>query len=136
MAETLSAPRSLPLTDLSEDERLFRDAVRDFAQERVRPLVRRMDEEAAIPRELMDACFELGMRGIEIPEAHGGAGATFVMSILAVEELARVDASLAVLVDVQNALVNSALMRWGTADQKARYLPRLAAEWVGAYALS
>src|SRR5512147_197950 len=97
--------RSLPLTDLSEDEQMFRDQVRQFAEERVRPLVPAMDKEGRIPRELIDACFDLGVMGIEIPEAHGGAGATFFMSVLVVEELARVDASLAVLVDVQNTLV-------------------------------
>src|SRR5262245_48679152 len=136
MAETLTPHRSLPLTDLSEDELMFRDQVRQFAEERVRPLVSKMDQEAKIPRELIDKCFELGIMGIEIPESTGGAGATFFMSILAVEELARVDASLAVLVDVQNTLVNNALLRWGTADQKARYFPKLASQWVGAYALS
>jgi len=136
MDETLSLRRSLPLTDLSEDERLFQEAVRDFAEERVRPIVHKMDEEAAIPRAVIDACFELGVMGIEIPEAHGGAGATFFMSILAVEALARVDASLAVLVDVQNTLVNNALLRWGNAEQQARYFPKLASKWVGAYALS
>ncbi len=133
---TLTACRSLPLTDLSEDERMFRDAVREFAEEQVRPLVRRMDEEAKIPRDLIDACFDLGVMGVEIPEAHGGAGATFFMSVLAVEELSRVDASVAVLVDVQNTLVNNALLRWGTPEQQARYFPRLASRWVGAYALS
>jgi len=136
MAETLAARRSLPLTDLSEDEAMFQEAVRDFAEERVRPLVHKMDEESAIPRSLIDACFELGVMGIEIPEAHGGAGTTFFMSILAVEALARVDASLAVLVDVQNTLVNNALLRWGNAEQQARYFPKLASKWVGAYALS
>jgi butyryl-CoA dehydrogenase/short/branched chain acyl-CoA dehydrogenase len=136
MPDALSAPRSLPLTDLSDDEKSFRGLVREFAEERLRPLVRGMDEEAKIPRELIDACFQLGLMGIEIPEAHGGADATFFMSILAVEELARVDASLAVLVDVQNTLVNNALLRWGSDQQKAAYLPRLAGEWVGAYALS
>jgi len=136
MSETLTARRSLPLTDLSEEERMFRDAVRDFAEERVRPLVHQMDEDASIPRPLIDACFDLGVMGIEIPEAHGGAGATFFMSILAVEALARVDASVAVLVDVQNTLVNNALLRWGNAEQQARYFPRLASKWVGAYALS
>jgi butyryl-CoA dehydrogenase/short/branched chain acyl-CoA dehydrogenase len=136
MAETPASRRSLPLTDLSEDEGMFRDAVRDFAEERVRPLVHQMDEEASIPRALIDACFELGVMGIEIPEAHGGAGATFFMSILAVEALARVDASVAVLVDVQNTLVNNALLRWGNPEQQARYFPRLATKWVGAYALS
>src|SRR5262245_27051413 len=136
MAETLTPHRSLPLTDLSEDELMFRDQVRQFAEERVRPLVSKMDQEAKIPRELIDACFELGIMGIEIPESMGGAGATFFMSILAVEELARVDASLAVLVDVQNTLVNNAILRWGTEDQQARYFPKLATKWVGAYALS
>jgi len=128
--------RSLPLTDLSDDERSFRELVRDFAEERLRPLVRKMDDEAKMPREVVDACFELGIMGIEIPEEHGGAGATFFMAALAVEELARVDASVAVLVDVQNTLVNNALLRWGSEDQKARYLPKLAASVVGAYALS
>jgi butyryl-CoA dehydrogenase/short/branched chain acyl-CoA dehydrogenase len=136
MAETLTVRRSLPLTDISEDERMFRDAVRDFAEERVRPLVHKMDEEATIPRALIDSLFELGVMGIEIPEAHGGAGATFFMSILAVEALARVDASVAVLVDVQNTLVNNALLRWGNSEQQARYFPKLASKWVGAYALS
>ena len=136
MAEPLTARRSLPLTDLSEDEAMFRDAVRDFAEERVRPFVHEMDEKANIPRALIDACFELGIMGVEIPEEHGGAGATFFMSILAVEALARVDASVAVLVDVQNTLVNNALLRWGNAEQQARYFPKLASKWVGAYALS
>jgi butyryl-CoA dehydrogenase/short/branched chain acyl-CoA dehydrogenase len=133
MAET---PRSLPLTDLSEDEKSFREVVRDFADERIRPLVRTMDEESRIPRELIDACFELGLMGVEIPEPHGGSGATFFMSILVVEELARVDPSVAVLVDVQNTLVNNAILRWGTEAQKAKYFPLLASRWVGAYALS
>src|SRR6266702_2412113 len=136
MSETLASPRRLPLTDLSEDEGMFRDQVRQFAEEKVRPLVSKMDAEAKMPRELIDACFELGIMGIEVPEKHSGAGATFFMSILAVEELARVDASLAVLVDVQNTLVNNALLRWGSEDQRARYFPKLAGQWVGAYALS
>jgi alkylation response protein AidB-like acyl-CoA dehydrogenase len=136
MSDMEAVPRSLPLTDLSEDEEAFRELVRDFARSRVGPLVRQMDEEARIPRSLIDACFELGIMGIEIPDQYGGAGATFFMSIIAVEELARVDASLAVLVDVQNTLVNNALLRWGTEAQKARYFPKLAAQWVGAYALS
>ena len=136
MSETLASLRRLPLTDLSEDERMFRDQVRQFAEEKVRPLVSNMDAEAKMPRELIDACFQLGIMGIEIPEKYSGAGATFFMSILAVEELARVDASLAVLVDVQNTLVNNALLRWGTEDQRARYFPKLASQWVGAYALS
>ena len=122
--------RSLPLTDLSADEKAFRAAfrqvVRDFAEERVRPLVRKMDQESKIPRELIDACFELGIMGVEIPEEHGGAGAAFFMSILVVEELARVDPSVAVLVDVQNTLCNNAILRWANDEQKARYFPKLA----------
>src|SRR5262245_19305308 len=136
MAETLTPHRSLPLTDLSEDELMFRDQVRQFAEERVRPLVSKMDQEAKIPRELIDACFELGIMGIEIPEPFGGAGATFFMSVLAVEELARVDASLAVLLDVQNTLLHNAVLRRGRGDEKARYFTQLASSWVGAYALS
>ena len=133
MAETL---RSLPLTDLSDDEKAFREVVRDFAEEKIRPLVRKMDEESKIPRDLIDACFELGIMGVEIPEQYGGAGATFFMSTLVVEELARVDPSVAVLVDVQNTLCNNAILRWGTDAQKAKYFPLLASKWVGAYALS
>jgi short-chain 2-methylacyl-CoA dehydrogenase len=136
MAETLSENRSLPLTNLSEDESMFRDMVRGFAEKEVAPHVRRMDEEAKIPPELVKKCFELGVMGIEIPEALGGAGSSFFMAVLAVEELARVDASLAVFVDVQNTLVNNLLLRWGTEEQKKRYLPKLAQSWVGAYALS
>jgi alkylation response protein AidB-like acyl-CoA dehydrogenase len=136
MPEPPAPRRSLPLTDLSEDEAMFRDQVRQFAEERVRPLVAQMDKEGQIPRSLIDECFELGIMGVEIPDAHGGAGATFFMSTLVVEELARVDASVAVLVDVQNTLVNNALLRWGNEDQHARYFPRLATSWVGAYALS
>jgi len=132
----MSEYRSLPLTDLSEDESAFRTLVRDFAEKRIRPLVRKMDEESLIPREVIDACFELGLMGIEIPEAHGGSGATFFVSILAVEQLARVDPSLAVLVDVQNTLVNNAILRWGSEVQQAKYFPKLASRWVGAYALS
>ncbi|HJS59116.1 MAG TPA: acyl-CoA dehydrogenase [Vicinamibacteria bacterium] len=136
MSETIAAPRSLPLSDLSEEEQLFREQVRDFAEREVAPLVRKMDDEAKLPRELLDKCFELGIMGVEIPEKHQGAGATFFMSVLVVEELARVDASLAVLVDVQNTLVNNAILRWGNEDQQSRYFPRLATKWVGAYALS
>ena len=130
------AARSLPLTDLSEDESGFRQLVRDFAEEKVRPLVHEMDENEQIPRELIDLCFQLGLMGVEIPEEHGGAAATFFMSSLAIEELARVDPSVAVLVDVQNTLVNNALLRWATDEQRARYYPKLASKWVGAYALS
>jgi butyryl-CoA dehydrogenase/short/branched chain acyl-CoA dehydrogenase len=136
MAQTAVEHRSLPLTDLNDDERMFREQVRQFAEDEVRPLVHQMDHEAAIPRALIDKCFELGIMGVEIPEKHGGAGATFFMSAVAIEELARVDPALAVLVDVQNTLVNNALLRWGSEELQARYFPRLAASWVGAYALS
>jgi butyryl-CoA dehydrogenase/short/branched chain acyl-CoA dehydrogenase len=132
----MSEYRSLPLTDLSEDEREFREVVRAFAEEKIRPQVRQMDERSCIPRALIDACFELGLMGIEIPEEHGGSGATFFMSTIAIEELARVDPAVAVLVDVQNTLVNNALLRYANDAQKAKYFPRLASKWVGAYALS
>ncbi len=132
----MSDQRSLPLTDLSEDEKLFRDTVKSFADEKIRPLVSKMDQDAKMPRDLIDACFELGLMGIEIPDSFGGAGSTFFMSVLVVEELAKVDASVAVLVDVQNTLFNNALLRWGTDAQKAKYCPKLATKWVGAYALS
>jgi alkylation response protein AidB-like acyl-CoA dehydrogenase len=125
-----------PLTVLAEDEQIFRDSVREFAEAQVRPLVREMDEHAKIPRALIDRLFELGVMGIEVPESFGGAGARFFHAVLAVEELSRVDPSVGVLVDVQNTLVINALLRWGTDDIKKRYLPRLAANAVGAYALS
>jgi alkylation response protein AidB-like acyl-CoA dehydrogenase len=125
-----------PLTVLAEDELLFRDSVREFANGQVRPRVREMDEHAKIPRELVNQLFDLGVMGIEIPEAYGGAGARFFHAVVAVEELSRVDPSIGVLVDVQNTLVINALLRWGSEDIKRRYLPRLASATVGAYALS
>ena len=125
-----------PLTVLAEDEVLFRDSVREFADAQVRPRVREMDEHAKIPRDLVDQLFDLGVMGIEIPEIYGGAGASFFHAVLAVEELSRVDPSIGVLVDVQNTLVINALLRWGNDELKRRYLPRLASKTVGAYALS
>jgi alkylation response protein AidB-like acyl-CoA dehydrogenase len=125
-----------PLTVLSEDEGLFRDSVREFADAQVRPLVREMDEQAKMSPALVRQLFALGIMGIEVPEAHGGAGGRFFHSVLAVEELSRVDASVGVLVDVQNTLVVNALLRWATDEMKQRFLPRLAADSVGAYALS
>jgi alkylation response protein AidB-like acyl-CoA dehydrogenase len=124
------------LTMLSEEERLLRDSVFGFARERVAPHVARMDQESRLEPSLLREMFQMGLMGIEIPETHAGAAGTFMNAILAVEALARVDASLAVVVDVQNTLVNNALLRWGTAAQQQRYLPRLANEWVGSYALS
>ena len=125
-----------PLTALSEDEQLFRDSVYEFADREVRPLVRDMDEHAKIPRDLIDKLFDLGVMAIEIPESLGGAGATFFHAVLAVEALSRVDPSIGVFVDVQNTLVINALLRWGTDEIKRRYLPKLAADSIGAYALS
>ena len=125
-----------PITTLTEDEAIFRDSVRAFADERIRPHVREMDEQAKIPRTLIDEMFELGLMGVEIPETHGGAGGTFFHAVLGVEELSRVDPSVGVLMDVQNTLVINALLRWGSDDVKARYLPNLASRTVGAYALS
>ena len=125
-----------PLTLLAEDEAIFRDSVREFADAQVRPLVREMDEHAKIPRALVDKLFDLGVMGIEIPESYGGAGASFFHAVLAVEELSRVDPSVGVLVDVQNTLVVNAFMRWGNEDLKRRYLTRLSDNTVGAYALS
>jgi butyryl-CoA dehydrogenase/short/branched chain acyl-CoA dehydrogenase len=125
-----------PLTQLSEDERLFADAVRAFARDEVTPLVRRMDEEQHMDAALVEKMFALGLMGIEIPEEYGGSGGTFFDAVLAVELLSAVDPAVALVVDVQNTLVASALLRWATEGQKRVYLPRLAADTVGAYALS
>jgi butyryl-CoA dehydrogenase/short/branched chain acyl-CoA dehydrogenase len=132
--QTIEAPR--PLVALSEDEQIFRDNIRQFAEDKIRPRVREMDEKGVFDHELIEQFFQLGLMGIEIPEAFGGSGASFFEAILAVEELSRVDASAAVVVDVQNTLVNNALLRWCSEPQKKRYLPRMCGEWVGAYALS
>jgi alkylation response protein AidB-like acyl-CoA dehydrogenase len=124
------------LTTLSEDERLFRDSVYEFANREIRPLIRDMDERGRIPQGLIDKLFGLGVMGIEIAEEHGGSGASFFHSVLAVEALSRVDPSIAVLVDVQNTLVINALQCWGSTQLRHAYLPRLASTVVGAYALS
>ena len=125
-----------PLVALTEDEVLFCDNIRRFAEEKIRPLVREMDEKGVFERSLIDQFFQLGLMGIEIPEQYGGAGGSFFESILAVEETSRVDASAGVVVDVQNTLVANALLRWSNEEQKKKYLPRVAADTVGAYALS
>ena len=127
---------SPPLTQLSEEEQLFRTNVRAFSQAEIAPLVREMDETAAIPRTLIDQLFDLGVMAIQIPETFGGGGAHFFLSVIAVEELSRVDPSVAVLVDVQNTLVINALLKWGSDDLTRRFLPKLASDMVGAYALS
>jgi len=126
----------VPLTTLSEDEQMFRASVREFAEGELRPRVEQMDEHAKLDPDLIKQCFDLSLMGIETPEEYGGVGATFFTAILAVEELSRVDASVGVFVDVQNTLVNNALIRYGNAEQRRKYLPQLASERVGAYALS
>jgi alkylation response protein AidB-like acyl-CoA dehydrogenase len=135
----VAAPRTeapAPLLKLTEDEQLFRDNVRRFAEEKVAPLSHEMDEKGVFDHALIDQFFQLGLMSIEIPEQFGGGAGTFFEAILAVEELSRVDASAGVVVDVQNTLVNNALLRWGNEEQQKRYLPKMATETVGAYALS
>jgi len=136
MPETLQLASPSPLTTLTEDEILFRDNVRQFAEDKIRPLAKEMDEKGVFDHALVDQFFQLGLMGIEIPEQYGGAGGKFFDAILAVEECSRVDASAGVIVDVQNTLVSNAILRWANDDQKRRYLPRLASNTVGAYALS
>jgi alkylation response protein AidB-like acyl-CoA dehydrogenase len=135
-AQPAVATTPAPLVALTEDEVLFRDTVRQFADESVRPHVKEMDEKGVFEHSLIDQFFQLGLMGIEVPEEYGGGAGTFFEAILAVEELSRVDPSAGVIVDVQNTLVNNALLRWATTDQKKRYLPRLCKDTVGAYALS
>jgi butyryl-CoA dehydrogenase/short/branched chain acyl-CoA dehydrogenase len=130
----LAAPA--PLTALSEEERLFQSTVRRFAKERLAPHVRAMDEEGKFRGDLLREMFELGLMGIDVKEEYGGQGGTFFQSVLAIEELAKVDPAASVIVDVQNTLVSNAIERWGNSDQKRNYLSRLATESVGAYALS
>ncbi len=125
-----------PLTTLSEDEQMFRASVREFAEGEVRKRVQEMEEQGHLDPSLTKQCFELGLMGIEVPEEFGGAGGSFFQAILAVEELSRVDASVGVFVDVQNTLVNNALLRWANQQQKTKYLTQLTGEKVGAYALS
>ncbi len=127
---------AFPLTRLSEDEQLFRSTVRDFARETIGPLVRRMDEEQHFDPDLLRQLFSLGLMGVEIPVEYGGSGGTFFEAILAVEEISAIDPAVGVLVDVQNTLCVNALKRWGTEEQKRKYLSRMAADTVAAYALS
>ena len=126
----------LALTTLSEDEKSFKEAVRDFSEGEIKPLVNKMDEEAQISPVLLPKLFEMGLMGIESPEKYGGAGSSFTMACFAIEELARVDGSVSVLVDVQNTLVTNAFLKWSNEAIKSKYLPQLARETVGAYALS
>jgi alkylation response protein AidB-like acyl-CoA dehydrogenase len=138
MAETASGQAQTipPLTLLSEEEQMFRAAAREFAEKEVGPHVEEMDREGAFKHELIEKFFAQGFMGIGVPEAQGGSGGSFFMSILAIEEFSRVDPSAAVVIDVQNTLVNNALMRWGSEEQKKRFLPGLTRDTVGAYALS
>jgi alkylation response protein AidB-like acyl-CoA dehydrogenase len=125
-----------PLSHFSEDEQMLRDAAADFARTMIAPHVHDMDRDAKLRPELIKSFFEQGLMGIEIPEKYDGGGGSFFMSILAIEQISRVDASTGVFMDVQNTLVNNAFMKWGNEDIKLRYLPLLANEKVGAYALS
>ena len=130
------AVRSLALTQLSEEENLFYTTVRQFAEETIGPLVRTMDEEQHLAPGLVEKLFELGLMGIEIPEEMGGAGGSFFDSVLAIEALSAVDPGVALVVDVHNTLFVNAVLRWANEEQKKRWLPRMATDTVGAYALS
>jgi len=134
-ARTVDTPPQ-PLTFLSEDEALFQSTVRQFAQEQIRPYVREMDEAGVFRNDILTQFFQMGLMGIEIPEELGGQGGSFFQAVLAVEELSAVDPAAGVIVDVQNTLSINALLRWASPEQKTRYLPRLAANTVAAYALS
>src|ERR1022692_2432741 len=127
---------STPLTVLSEEEEMFRRSVADFAGEKGPPRGPQMEEEAHFDPELIRDFFSLGLMGIELPEQYGGAGGTFFQSILAIEELSYADASAGVIVDVQNTLCNNIFLRWASQDLKDRYLPKMATETLGAFALS
>jgi alkylation response protein AidB-like acyl-CoA dehydrogenase len=133
---TLDTVTARPLTILAEEEVMFRDAVAEFAREEVAPRVKAMEQAAKIDPELLPKYFELGLMGIEVPEELGGAGGSLFLVTIAVEEISRIDASAAIVCDVQNTLVNYPLLRYGNTDQKGRYLPRLTSDTVGAYALS
>jgi alkylation response protein AidB-like acyl-CoA dehydrogenase len=136
MAVVLPDLARQPLTALTEEEKMFRDMVREFAEEAVAPRAGAMDRDARLDEALVPQLFELGLMGVEIPDTWGGAGATFFTSVLVVEELSRIDPSVGVFVDVQNTLVNNCILRYASDALKAEYLPRLATDVVGAYALS
>src|SRR5215471_3479044 len=136
MTTTVQDSPVRPLTTINEEEALFRQSVREFSGQQIKPLAAEMDEAGKFSPDLIKQFFELGLMGIGIPEEYGGQGGSFFNSIIAVEELSRADASAGVIVDVQNTLVNNAVLTWANEDQKQRYLPRLAADTVGAYALS
>jgi len=133
---TMTLPSRPPLTLLSDEEELFRASVYEFADTVVRPRVREMEAAGRIDREITQQCFDMGLMGVEIPESHGGAGGSLFMTMLAVESLSRVDASVAIQVDVQNTLVNYPIHAYGTDAQRERWLPMLTGSTIGAYALS
>ena len=133
---TTAAAVPVGVSQLSEEEELFRSTVREFAESEVKPHVHEMDEAAKFRPELIVKLFELGLMGIEVPEQYGGAGGSILLAVLAIEELARVDASAAIYVDVHNTLFNNALMKWGNEEQKGRLFPRLTTDLLGAFALS
>jgi alkylation response protein AidB-like acyl-CoA dehydrogenase len=136
LASAQTEARPSPVTQLSEEENMFQATVRRFAREQIAPHVREMDEAAVFRKDIIRQFFELGLMGIEIPEEYGGQGGSFFQCVLAVEELSAVDPSAGVIVDVQNTIVNNAILRWASAEQKKKYLPRLAADTVASYALS
>jgi alkylation response protein AidB-like acyl-CoA dehydrogenase len=136
LASAQTEARPSPVTQLSEEEKMFQATVRRFAREQIAPHVREMDEAAVFRKDIIRQFFELGLMGIEIPEEYGGQGGSFFQCVLAVEELSAVDPSAGVIVDVQNTIVNNAILRWASAEQKKKYLPRLAADTVASYALS
>ncbi len=125
-----------PLTQLTEDEQMLKEAAADFAEASIKPLVHKMDEEAKLDPNLVKEFFEMGLMGIDIPEKYSGGGGTFMMSIVAIEQISRVDASVGVFMDVQNTLVNNAFVNFADEELKERFLPQLANEKVGAYCLS
>lgn len=128
--------RMLPLTQLTEDEQMLKEAAADFANSVIKPKVMEMDEAAKLDPDLVKQFFEMGLMGVEVPEKYNGGGGTFFMSILAIEEISKVDASAGVFMDVQNTLVNNAFLRWGNEEVKQKFLPQLSNEKVGAYCLS
>ncbi|MFD2531444.1 acyl-CoA dehydrogenase [Gracilimonas halophila] len=125
-----------PLTQLTEDEQMLKEATADFAEASIKPLVEEMDEKAKLDPDLIKEFFEMGLMGIDIPEQYSGGGGTFMMSIVAIEQISRVDASAGVFMDVQNTLVNNAFVNFASEELKDKYLPQLATEKVGAYCLS
>src|SRR5436190_9999347 len=136
MQASVEQPPPQPLSVLTEDEKMFQSTVRRFARAEIGPHVREMDEAGVFRKDIIRQFFELGLMGIEIPEEFGGQAGTFFQCVMAVEELSAVDPSAGVIVDLQNTIVNNAILRWANAEQKKRYLPRLAADTVSSYALS